>query len=42
MLSNAVLKLYAKTLLKDITSTKNVILTVNEEDISIRVDQIRE
>lgn len=42
MLDSASLKIYAKTTLKDITSTKNVILTINEEDINVRVEQIRE
>jgi len=42
MLDNPSLKIYAKTNLKDITSTKNVILTINEEDINVNVEQIRE
>jgi hypothetical protein len=42
MLDSASLKMYAKTTLKDITSTKNVILTINEEDIAVSVEQIRE
>lgn len=42
MLDSASLKIYAQTTLKDITSTKNVILTINEEDISVSVEQIRE
>ena len=42
MLSSNVLKIYARTVLKDITSSKNVILTINEEDINVTVEQIRE
>lgn len=42
MLDSSSLKIYAKTSLKDITSTKNVILTINEEDINVTVEQIRE
>ena len=42
MLSSNVLKLYARTVLKDINSSKNVILTINEEDLNVIVEQIRE
>lgn len=42
MLDSSVLKIYARTSLRDISSSKNVILTINEDDINIQVEQIRE
>jgi hypothetical protein len=42
LVDTSVLKIYARTLLKDIRSDKNVILTINEDDIVVNVEQIRE
>lgn len=42
LIDTSYLKLYARTFLKDVSSNKNVILTINEEDITVRVEQIRE
>ncbi len=42
LLDSSYLKLFAKTSLKDISSSKNVILTINEEDVVVTVEQIRE
>jgi hypothetical protein len=42
LVDSSFLKIYAKTLLRDINSSKNVILTINEDDILINVEQIRE
>lgn len=37
-----VIKIYAKTKFKDISATKNSILTINEEDISVQIEQVSE
>jgi hypothetical protein len=41
-LSTEVLKIYAITESKDIFSTKNTILNINETDLSVSIEQIRE
>lgn len=37
-----IIKIYAKTKFKDISATKNSILTINEEDITVQIEQVSE